>query len=119
MLGTEEERDQNRFPFVLASVRGSNIVVACFRNDEEARNWSDDCDRHTTLVEEVNQYADTPRHRAEFIQRVIPLFASFLQQWGVDKVPQDIRSSIADGYAYFGIEDPPVFPSDDRFILGD
>ena len=112
MLGTQEQHDMNRYPFVLYHWTGMYDTVSCFLDQEEANNWIDDVKRFCNLVSVVNQYADTPCHRVEFSERIIPNINSFLKRWGVARVPQDIRSSVRDSYSYFGLGEPPIFPPD-------
>ena len=110
LLGTEEQRDTNRYPFVLYHCTGMCDTVSCFVDQEQANNWIDDVKRFCNLVVEVNQYAETPRHRVEFFNRIIPDIFTFLKRWGGARVPQDIRFSVVDGYSYFGCGQPPEFP---------
>ena len=110
LLGTEEQRDMNRYPFVLYHCTGICDTVSCFVDQEEANNWIDDVKRFCNLVAEVNQYAETPRHRVEFFNRIIPTIDTFLKCWGGASVPQDIRFSVVDGYSYFVCGQPPEFP---------
>ena len=112
LLGTQEQHDKNRFPFVIYHWTGTCDTVSCFVDQEEANNWINDVKTFCNLVIEVNQYADTRRHRVEYLKMIIPNINSFLHRWGGARVPQDIRSSVRDGYSFFGLGQPPLFPPD-------
>ena len=112
LLGTQEQHDKNRFPFVIYHWTGTCDTVSCFVDQEEANNWINDVKTFCNLVIEVNQYADTRRHRVEYLKMIIPNINSFLHRWGGARVPQDIRSSVRDGYCFFGLGQPPLFPPD-------
>ena len=112
VLGTQEQQDTNRYPYVLYHWTGMTDTVSCFIDLEEANNWIYDVNSFCNVVAVANQYADTPRHCVEFIERIIPKINAFLNRWGLARVPQDIRSSVSDGYSYFGLGEPPIFPSD-------
>ena len=112
MLGTQEQQDTKHYPYVLYHWTGMTDTELCFINLEEANNWINDVNSFCNVVAVANQYADTPRHRVEFIERIIPKINVFLNRWGLARVPQDIRSSVSDGYSYFGLGEPPIFPSD-------
>ena len=112
LLGTKEQRDTINFPFVLYHWTGLSDTVSCFTDRAEANKWINDVHKLCSLVAEVNQFADTPRHKGEFVEKIIPNTNLFCQRWGKARVPQDIRFSLLDGYSYFRIGDPPVFPPD-------
>ena len=91
-------------------------TISCFVNKKEANNWFDHVRIFCLLVAEVNHYSETPRHRVEFIDRIVPAIFTFLQRWGGARVPQDIRLSIVDGFSFFGFGHPPKFPPDTIFL---
>ena len=116
LLGTIEQRDINLYPFVLYHWTGMCDTISCFVDEKEANNWIDDVRIFCLLVAEVNHYSETPRHRVEFIDRIVPAIFTFLQRWGGARVPQDIRLSIVDGFSFFGFGHPPKFPPDTIFL---
>ena len=116
LLGTKEQRDINLYPFVLYHWTGMCDTISCFVDEKEANNWIDDVRIFCLLVTEVNHYSETPRHRVEFIDRIVPAIVTFLERWGCARVPQDIRLSIVDGYGFFGFGHPPKFPPDTIFL---
>ena len=116
LLGTKEQRDINLYPFVLYHWTGMCDTISCFVDEKEANNWIDDVRIFCLLVAEVNHYSETPRHRVEFIDRIVPAIFTFLQRWGGARVPQDIRLSIVDGFSFFGFGHPPKFPPDTIFL---
>ena len=92
-------------------VAGEYINVGLFRTSEEGYIWLEDVGKFLRLTAYVNrQYADTPQHRERFISVILPAFDSFVQQWGIARVPHDIRASILDGYDYFDLQGAPSFP---------
>lgn len=111
LLGTQEQHDKNRFPFVIYHWTGTCDTVSCFVDQEEANNWINDVKTFCNLVIEVNQYADTRRHRVEYLKMIIPNINSFLHRWGGARVPQDIRSSVRDGYFFFWFRSTTFIPT--------
>ena len=72
MLGTQEQQDTNRYPYVLYHWTGMTDTVSCFIGLDETNNWIDDVNSFCNVVAVANQYAYTPCHCVEFIERIIP-----------------------------------------------
>ena len=119
LVGTKDQHDTNLYLFVLYHWTGMSDTVSCFVDKKEAKNLIDDVRSFCLLVAEVNHYSETPRHRVEFFDRMVPAIFTFLQQWGGARVPQDIRLSVVDGYSYFGFGHPPKFPPETILTGGD
>ena len=110
-LGTLDEYS-NRDNLLLAmSIQGNYKSVLYFSNREEADSWVQDCMMYRRLEAAVNLYAGTPRHRIGFMEIMMPAYINLVGEWGVDKVPPDIRFAIRDSYEYFHLG-APIFPQD-------
>ena len=110
-LGTPEDYDNRNDKILAMSIQGNYKSVAYFSSNEQSFSWAEDCMVYRRLEPAVNLYAGTPKHKIGFVEIIMPAYINLVEQWGVERVPPDIRFSVRDSYEYFHLG-APIFPQD-------
>ena len=91
-----------------------------WKDKKEFDEWIIDVEEYTKAVAVIANrldYNNLAKHRNDYVTTIIPHLDTFVQKWGIDMVPHDIRWSVGDFYKNFKISSPPKFPHTEPIYL--